>query len=152
MLDLLLLLLAAPSWLWGCCGRHNSPPASSVMDFVFHHSDGSHVSIDTVHPSLLRSSSLSSPRWYHLQSLSSYVLLRMIRVPRAAGSFTAFYVVVRATTDDRTATTFTTTFYSATKQHTISKQSCGSHSSHCHPLPAGQTSLPLCFTQQELLD
>ena len=21
--------------LWGCCGRHNSPPASSVMDFIF---------------------------------------------------------------------------------------------------------------------
>ena len=32
-----LLLLAAPTWLWGRCGRHNSPPASSVsvMDFVF---------------------------------------------------------------------------------------------------------------------
>ena len=28
-------------------------------------------------------------------------------VPRAAGSFTAFYVVVRATTDDGTATTVT---------------------------------------------
>ena len=63
-----LLLLAAPTWLWGRCGRHNSPPASSVMDLVFSRSDGSHVSVDTVHPSLLRSSSLSSPGWYHLQS------------------------------------------------------------------------------------
>ena len=34
-----------------------------------------HVSVDTVHPSLLRSSSHSSPGWYHLQSLSSYVVL-----------------------------------------------------------------------------
>ena len=30
-----LLLLAAPTWLWCRCGRHNSPPASSVMDLVF---------------------------------------------------------------------------------------------------------------------
>ena len=74
-LDDLLLLLAAPTWLWGRCGRHNSSPASSVMDLVFRRSDGSHVSVDTVHPSLLRSSSLSSPGWYHLQSLSSYVVL-----------------------------------------------------------------------------
>ena len=28
-------LLAAPTWLWGRCGRHNSPPASPVMDFIF---------------------------------------------------------------------------------------------------------------------
>ena len=70
-----LLLLAAPTWLWGRCGRHNSPPASSVMDLIFRRSDGSHVSVDTVHPSLLRSSSFSSPRWYHLQNLSSDVVL-----------------------------------------------------------------------------
>ena len=38
-------------------------------------SDGSHVPVDTVHPSLFRSSSLSSPRWYHLQSLSFDVFL-----------------------------------------------------------------------------
>ena len=62
----MLLLLAAPTWLWGRCGRHNSHPASSVMDLVFRHSDGSHVSVDTVHPSLLRFSSFSSPGWYHL--------------------------------------------------------------------------------------
>ena len=72
---LILLLLAAPTWLWGRCGRHNSPPASSGMDFGFRRSDGSHVSIDTVHPSLLLSSSFSSPRWYHLQNLSSAVFL-----------------------------------------------------------------------------
>ena len=71
----LLLLLAVPTWLWGRCGRHNTPPASSVMDFVFRRSDGSHVSVDTVHPSLLLSSSSSSPRWYHLQSPSSDVFL-----------------------------------------------------------------------------
>ena len=70
-----LLLLAAPTWLWGRCGRHNSPPASYVMDLVWRRSDGSHVSIDTVHPSLLRSSSLSSPGWYNLHSLSSDVFL-----------------------------------------------------------------------------
>ena len=51
--------------LWGSCGRHNSTPASSVMDFIFRCSDGSHVSVDTVHPSLLRYSPFSSPRWYH---------------------------------------------------------------------------------------
>ena len=38
-------------------------------------SDGSHVSVDTLHPSLLRSSSLSSPGWCHLQGLSTYVVL-----------------------------------------------------------------------------
>ena len=37
-------------------------------------SDGSHVSVDTVHPYLFRSSSLSSPGWYHLQSLYSDVV------------------------------------------------------------------------------
>ena len=75
VIPLLLFLLAAPTWLWGRCGRHKSPPASSVMDLVFSRSDGSHVSVDIVHPSLLRSSSLSSPGWYHLQSLSSDVVL-----------------------------------------------------------------------------
>ena len=70
VIPLLLFLLAAPTWLWGRCGRHKSPPASSVMDLVFSLSNGSHVSVDIVHPSLLRSSSLSSPGWYHLQSLS----------------------------------------------------------------------------------
>ena len=68
-----ILLLAAPTWLWGRCGRHNSPPASSVMDFIFCCPDSSHVSVDTVHPSLLRPFSFSSPSWYHLQSLSSDV-------------------------------------------------------------------------------
>ena len=68
--DLLLLLRAAPTWLWGPCGRRTSPPASSVIDFIFCRSDGSHVPVDTVHPSLFRSSSLSSPGWYHLQSWS----------------------------------------------------------------------------------
>ena len=43
----LLLLLTAPTWLWGRCGRHNFPPASSVMDLVFRRSDGYHVSVDT---------------------------------------------------------------------------------------------------------
>ena len=51
------------SWLWGRCGRHNSPPVSSVMDFIFCRSDDSHVPVDTAHPSLRRPSSLSSPRW-----------------------------------------------------------------------------------------
>ena len=54
---------------------HNSPPSSSVMVFIFCCRDGSRVSVDTVHPSLLRSSSSSSPRWCHLQNLSSYVFL-----------------------------------------------------------------------------
>ena len=62
----LLLLLAAPTWLWGRCGIHNSPPASSVIDFIFRRSNGTHVSVDTVRPSLLRSSSFSSRMWYHL--------------------------------------------------------------------------------------
>ena len=35
------------------------------MDFIFRRSD---VSVDTVHSSLLRSSSFSSPRWYHLHA------------------------------------------------------------------------------------
>ena len=64
----LLLLLSAPTWLWGRCGINNSPPSSSVMALVFRCSDGSHAPVDTVQPSLLRSSSLSSAVWYHLQS------------------------------------------------------------------------------------
>ena len=44
------------------------------MDLIFCRSDGSRVSVDLVHPSLFRSSSLSSPEWYHLKSLSSYVV------------------------------------------------------------------------------
>ena len=40
---------------------------------IFRRSVDSHVSVDTVHPSMLRSCSLSSPRWHHLQSLSSDV-------------------------------------------------------------------------------
>ena len=52
--------------LLGRCGRHNSPPVSSVMDFVFCCSDISHVSVDTFHQSPLRSSFFSS-RWHHLQ-------------------------------------------------------------------------------------
>ena len=71
----LVLLLADPTWLWGRCGRHNSHPASYVMDLVVRRSDGSHVSVDTFHPSLVRSSSLSSPAWYHRQRFSSYVVL-----------------------------------------------------------------------------
>ena len=63
------------SWLWGSCGRYSSTPASSVMDLVFSRSNGSHVSVDTVHPSLLRYSLLSSPTWYHIQSVSSDVFL-----------------------------------------------------------------------------
>ena len=72
---ILLRLLPAPIWLWGRCGRHNSPPASSVINFIFCCPDSSHVSVDTVHPSLLRSSSLSSSGWYHLQSLYFDVVL-----------------------------------------------------------------------------
>ena len=57
-----LLLPAAPTLSWGRCGKHNSPPACSVMNFILCRSYGSHVPFDTVHPSLLRSSSHSSPR------------------------------------------------------------------------------------------
>ena len=49
----------------GRYGRLNSPPASSVMDFIFCRSDDSHA-CPGCHPSLLRSSLFSSPRWYHL--------------------------------------------------------------------------------------
>ena len=78
-----LLLLAAPTWLWGRCGRHNSPPASSVMEFICCRSDGFHVSVDTVHPSLLRSSSISSPKWYHLHRvlLPTYSWSRLFTWP-----------------------------------------------------------------------
>ena len=47
------------------------------MDFIFCRSDGSHVQVDKFHPSLLRSPSLSSPRWYaiFMESLFSDVFL-----------------------------------------------------------------------------
>ena len=74
--DAVLLLLAAPTWLWVRCGRHNSPPASSVIYFICRRSDGCHVSVDTVHPYLLRSSLFSHPRWYRLQILFTCVKAR----------------------------------------------------------------------------
>ena len=49
----ILLILFAPTWLLGRCGRHNSPPASYVMDLDFRRSDGCHVSVDKVHPYLM---------------------------------------------------------------------------------------------------
>ena len=75
-IPMLLLLLAAPTWLWGRCVRHNSPPASYVMDLVFRRSDY-HVSVDPVHPIHLCFGlpRFYSPGWYHLQSLSSDVVL-----------------------------------------------------------------------------
>ena len=48
-----LLLLVVHIQLWGRCGRRNSPPASSAMDFIFCRPGSYHVSVDTVHPSLL---------------------------------------------------------------------------------------------------
>ena len=53
-----LLLLVVPM-LWGCCGRHNSPPASSVVDILLRCPDGARVGFHTVYPSLLWSSSSS---------------------------------------------------------------------------------------------
>ena len=50
--------------LWGRYGRHNSPTASSVMDFIFC------LPMSRLAPSI---SSSSSQRRYHLQSLSSDV-------------------------------------------------------------------------------
>ena len=75
---LLLLLLAAPTWL--CMGslwqtQFSSTQFCHILHLFFCRSDGSHVTVETVHPSLLRSSSLSSPRWYHLQSLASDVFV-----------------------------------------------------------------------------
>ena len=71
---LLLLLLAVPTLLWGRCGRHNSPPASSVVDILLRCSDGSHVRCHTIYPSLFWSSS-SSPGRCHLQCSSSHIFL-----------------------------------------------------------------------------
>ena len=45
------------------------------MDFFFCCPDSSYVSVDSVDPPLLQSSSSSSPRWYHFQSLSSVIFL-----------------------------------------------------------------------------
>ena len=66
-----LLLLDSTTFLRGRCRRHTSPPASSGMHFIVYCHDGSHVSVNTVHSSLLWSSSSSSPRWYHLRCLST---------------------------------------------------------------------------------
>ena len=65
------------------CGSHNNPPASSVMDFIFRRSDGSHVSVDTVHLSLLLSSSFSSPMWYTISRvvLPTYYWSRLLTYP-----------------------------------------------------------------------
>ena len=47
------------------------------MDFIFCCPDGSHVPVDTVHPSLFRSSSLSSPRIF----LPMYSWSRLLTCP-----------------------------------------------------------------------
>ena len=75
VIELTVLLLVAPIWLSGRCSRYNSPPTRSVMDFIFRRSDDCYVSVGTVHPSLLRCTYFSSPRWFNLQSLSSDVFL-----------------------------------------------------------------------------
>ena len=77
----LLIIISSPTWSLVRCRRYNSPPASSLMDFICFRSDGSHVSVDTVHPSLLRSSPLSSPRWYHLFFLPTYSWSRLLTCP-----------------------------------------------------------------------
>ena len=59
--------------LWAS-GRHNSPPANSVMDSSFFRPDSSHILVDAVHQSMRRSSS-SSTRWYLLQCVSSNAFL-----------------------------------------------------------------------------
>ena len=41
-----ILLLAASTKLWGGCGRHYSPPASSVMNFIFCYSSSSRASLE----------------------------------------------------------------------------------------------------------
>ena len=83
----LLLLLAVPTLLWGRCDRHNSPPASSVVDILCC-SDGSRVRFHTVYPSLLwSSSSSSSPGRCHLLCSSSHVslfsFLYMLKPPQS---------------------------------------------------------------------
>ena len=91
------LLPVAPTWLWGRSCRHNSPPASSVMDSILCCPDSSDVSVDTVHPSLLRSSHFSSPMWYHLQSLSPDVCLvpslRVSKSPQSCYSALLCYIL-----------------------------------------------------------
>ena len=72
---LLLLLLAVPTLLWGRCGRRNSPPASSVVNILLCCSGGSDVRFHAVYPSLLWSSSSSSPGRCHLQCSSSHIFL-----------------------------------------------------------------------------
>ena len=67
------LLLGEPTWLWSRYGKHNSPPVSLFLDLLVCCSACPHVPVDAIHPYLLRSSSLSSPRWYHLQSFILFV-------------------------------------------------------------------------------
>ena len=47
----------------------DSHPGSSVMDFIFCYPDSSHISVDTVIRSKVRSSSTSSPRWYTISNV-----------------------------------------------------------------------------------
>ena len=74
-LYLFLFYSSRPDLIVGLCSRHNSTPASSVINFVFARLDSSHVSVDTVHRSMCWSSSPYSPKWYHLHCLSSDVFL-----------------------------------------------------------------------------
>ena len=70
-----ILLRLAPTYISCRRGRHNSPSADTAGDFIFHSIDICHVTVDTVHPSLLWPSPYSSARRYHIQCLFSDVWL-----------------------------------------------------------------------------
>ena len=105
---LLLLLLAAPTWLKGRCGRHNSPPASSVMDFIFRRSGGSRVSVDTVSVSVffaffsrvvpfpesffLRSLGLASLSHCHTGSYD-FLIVRLVAILRTCDQSSMFATI-----------------------------------------------------------
>ena len=79
-------------------GRHDCFPASFVTDFIFCCSDGSHVPVDTAHPYLLRSSSLSSPMsrgTISRVSLPTYSLSHLLTYPNHLNlAFLLFSVIL----------------------------------------------------------
>lgn len=71
------LLLPAFPTLWGHCGRHNSPPNGSTIDFIFRSSNCFHIFFHTVYPSKLRP---SFENWWHFP-------LRVFHIVFSSGSF-----------------------------------------------------------------
>ena len=84
----LLLLLAAPTCLWDCCGRHNSLSASSIMDFIFCCSDSSHRFL--LPGGTISRVFLSMYSWYRLLTCPNHLNLAFLNLSVILSTLTLY--------------------------------------------------------------